>query len=237
MTETQAIKKLLINYRIDFFTFHSLGKPLIGNPHSPAFITDNRIYDLHLQLSQLQSALKTGIDSTRIDSITAQTLFKRYQLPELLNDSEYWQNFSHLSRIQAYSELVRIENIVSTDILYYVNAVLDYTSFCEIKFDKYKTIIAPKRNIITEGESFEGEVFITPYSTFSNYKGIVSISVNGVNVPVLEGIAHYRTPPQSSGKKSIKATVSLKNAATGAVTTTSSELGYEVLPSCSRNCQ
>lgn len=241
MAEAQAVKKLLSNYRKDFLALCSSEKqPIIGNPyghnHTTAFFTDSLINNLRLQLNQLQAALKIGIDS-----VTAQELFKHYQLPQLLNDSEYWRNLNKLNHIQTYSELVRIENIVSTDIVFYLNYALDYAAFPKIIacFNRFRIAIILKKVTLIERESAEG--IISLYYNIPFYEqspdSLVSIKMNGQNLPIKDGIAYFKTSPLSIGKKVIKAEVKVKNIYTGDFMIEKDELEYEVLPLCSRNCQ
>jgi gliding motility-associated protein GldM len=106
---------------------------------------------------------------------------------------------------------------------YFMDAVSGKT---EIKFDKFKVAIAPKKSYLIRGDKFEADVYLAAFSSDPGQG--VSISVNGSGLGLKEGVAHYESTPSSLGKQTVKATASIRNPATGQVTTTTGEFEYEV---------
>lgn len=96
----------------------------------------------------------------------------------------------------------------------------------EMKLDKFRVAIAPKKAYLIRGDKFEADIYLGAYS--SNPGQGLSISVNGSGLPIKEGVGHYETTPGGIGKQTIKATASIRNPATGEVTTAQGEFEYEV---------
>jgi gliding motility-associated protein GldM len=96
----------------------------------------------------------------------------------------------------------------------------------DIKFDKFKVAIAPKKAYLIRGDKFEADVYLAAFS--SNPGSNVSISVNGSGLGLKEGVAHYETTPGGIGKQTIKATASIRNPLTGQTTSTEGSFEYEV---------
>jgi gliding motility-associated protein GldM len=96
----------------------------------------------------------------------------------------------------------------------------------DIKFDKFKVAIAPKKAYLIRGDKFEADVYLAAFS--SNPGSNVSISVNGSGLPLREGVAHYETTPSGIGKQTIKASASIRNPLTGQTTSTEGSFEYEV---------
>lgn len=96
----------------------------------------------------------------------------------------------------------------------------------DIKFDNFKVAIAPKTGYVIQGEKFEADVYLAAYS--SNPGTGVSINVNGSGLPIKEGVAHYEATGSDLGKKTVKATATIKNPLTGEVKSVTGEFEYEV---------
>ena len=96
----------------------------------------------------------------------------------------------------------------------------------DIKFDKFKVAIAPKKSYLIRGDKFEADVYLAAFS--SNPGSNVSISVNGSGLPLREGVAHYETTPSGIGKQTVKATASIRNPLTQQTTTTEGTFEYEI---------
>jgi gliding motility-associated protein GldM len=108
-----------------------------------------------------------------------------------------------------------------------MNHFFNKMSIQDIKFDKFRVAIAPKKSYLIRGDKFEADMFVAAFS--SNPAGNVSIAVNGGGQSLKDGVAHYETTPSSLGKQTITVTGSVKNALTGETTTaTPSTFEYEV---------
>jgi gliding motility-associated protein GldM len=108
-----------------------------------------------------------------------------------------------------------------------LNYIMDKVSGrVEIKLDKFRVAIAPKKSYLIRGDKFEADVYLAAYS--SNPGQGLNISVNGSGLPIKEGVGHYETTPSGLGKQTVKASASIKNPADGTVTTVQGEFEYEV---------
>lgn len=107
-----------------------------------------------------------------------------------------------------------------------LNYFADKVNVKDIKFDNFKVAIAPKNGYVIAGEKFEADVYLAAYST--NPGSGVSISVNGSGLPVKEGVGHYESVSNDIGKKTLKASASIKNPLTGETKTVTSDFTYEV---------
>lgn len=96
----------------------------------------------------------------------------------------------------------------------------------ELKFDKFKVAIAPKKSYLVRGDKFEADVYLAAYS--SNPGQNVSINVNGTGLALRDGVGRYETTPNGIGKQTVKATATIFNPATNERTTTEGTFEYEV---------
>ena len=96
----------------------------------------------------------------------------------------------------------------------------------ELKLDKFRVAIAPKKSYLIRGDKFEADVYLGAFS--SNPGQGLSISVNGSGLSIKEGVGHYEATPTGIGKQTVKATASIRNPATNEVTTATGEFEYEV---------
>jgi gliding motility-associated protein GldM len=96
-----------------------------------------------------------------------------------------------------------------------------------IKIDKFLVAFAPKKGYINRGDKFEAEVYMAGYS--SNPGTDVNISVNGSGLSVRDGKAQFTETPTSLGKRTVKATGSIRNPLTGQIEQAQpAEFEYEV---------
>lgn len=195
-----------------------------------SFFDKNQTNELKRQLSNAMNAL-TNVE----DSRDKEEVIKKSHLKNFLEDESYWKWFPNLPKEVVLTELSKMENLVLNDKILFLNYTMDRVSqkFILI-FDKYRVAIAPKKAALIEGECFESDVYITKYS--SNPMEM-SIRVNGIDLPLKDGVAHYKSKFQSTGKKTIEAVASIRNLMTGEIITTKGAFEYEVLPKCSRDCQ
>jgi hypothetical protein len=137
--------------------------------------------------------------------------------------------------MSALTELSMLHNLISCDETHYLNYAMDKVSSPEIRFDDYKASIAPRKALLIEGENFESDIYLIQYARILPEGS--TISVNGVAIPIVDGIARYKSKPNTIGKKETIATITIKNSATGEVKSYIGGFEYNVLPKCSRDCQ
>jgi len=108
-------------------------------------------------------------------------------------------------------------------------AILNYCSNKmgaeKIVFDKFTPAVSPEKSYVIAGDKYVADVFLSAYSSSADN---ISINVNGSNLPLKEGIAHYETSTSGVGERTYKVNISLKNPVTGKTDTYSKEFKYEV---------
>jgi gliding motility-associated protein GldM len=96
----------------------------------------------------------------------------------------------------------------------------------DIKFDKFKVAIAPKKAYLIRGDKFEADVYLAAYSSMPGNN--VSISVNGTGIGLKDGVGHYETTPGGIGKQTVNANATIRNPLNGQVTNSTGTFEYEV---------
>ncbi len=135
--------------------------------------------------------------------------------------------FAHMPVAAVMPTLTKLVADAKTSETALMNYFMDKVSGrIEIKFDKFKVAIAPKKAYLIRGDKFEADVYLAAYS--SNPGQGVSISVNGSGLGLKDGVAHFETTPSGIGKQTVKASATIRNPATGEVTNTTGEFEYEV---------
>lgn len=199
---------------------------------SKNYFSEARINDIKHRLAQL--------NNTFIDSISnkwgKESLMKRLMLPQLLAENDYWNTFKSLPANAVLAKLSALQNKIKIDEIAFLNYKEDETTSVTIcGWTVYRAAIAPKKASLIEGEVFEADVFIASYS--NNLGSNVTIKVNGKQLEIKEGVAHFKGKKEAIGTKIIKAEALIKNPLTGQTTTTLGSFEYQVLPKCSRDCQ
>ncbi len=108
-----------------------------------------------------------------------------------------------------------------------VNKFAELVGGREIKLNKFFPVMNAKKGYVIKGEKFEAEVAIGAFS--SEFAKSSSIKVNGTSVRLnAEGKGTFTETANSTGKKKLKLTASVKNPITGDVMSGNSEFEYEV---------
>lgn len=210
-------------------TKHEL-KYATSNSNTAIFFNNHKIQEIKSQILTIINSL------TDIDNNEDKVIFlKKNKLKNLLNNDKYWNRLQSLPHINAYIELSNIENTILSDKIFFLNYMVNMFSIDEpIRLDKFRVVLTPKKVAPIEGEEFESDIYITKYSS-TLWDG-TTITVNGENMSIINGVAHYKSAPQSIGKKIVKFNATLSNPTTGEVSTSQGEYEFEVLPKCSRDC-
>ncbi len=95
----------------------------------------------------------------------------------------------------------------------------------DIKFDAFQPAISAPKGYVIAGEKYEADIFLSAYSTNADN---ISISVDGRPLPIKDGVAKYEVTTSSTGVKTYKVTVNVKNPLTGEVKTYTKDFQYEV---------
>ncbi|HRI58486.1 MAG TPA: gliding motility protein GldM [Saprospiraceae bacterium] len=95
----------------------------------------------------------------------------------------------------------------------------------EIRFDSYVPVVAANKGYLTQGETFEADVFLGAYSTQTDN---IRITVNGSGLPVQQGKSHYTARAEGLGEKKLNVVISVVNPLTKDTKTYPGEFTYEV---------
>jgi gliding motility-associated protein GldM len=109
------------------------------------------------------------------------------------------------------------------------SAILNYCAVKvngeDVKVDAFEPAVSAPKGYVIRGDKYEADVFLSAYSTTANN---ISISVDGSNLAVKEGKAHYETGTSTPGTKTYKVNCSVKNPLTGETKNYPKDFTYEV---------
>jgi hypothetical protein len=198
---------------------------------SKLFFTDTKIKEIKDKLGQLSSILLDSIENAKDKT----ELLKHLYLPKLIDDNSFWALIKTLPASGALTELSFIQNQIKMDEIHLLNYYFKKTMVEDlIRFDAFKTVIAPKKTALIEGEIFEADIYLAAYSSSPNN---FMIKVNGEILEVKQGVAHFKSNKETVGSKKIKAEASVRNSLSGHFIKGEGYFEYQVLPKCSRDCQ
>lgn len=106
-----------------------------------------------------------------------------------------------------------------------LNHIVKKVAGDDIKFDKFTPAVSAEKSYVIQGEKYVADVFLSAYSSSADN---ISINVNGSNLALKEGIAHYETSTSGVGERSYKVNISVKNPLTNKTDTYTKEFKYEV---------
>ena len=135
-------------------------------------------------------------------------------------------NFNHMPLGATLPILNKLQNDAKSTEAAVLNYLMGKVGGEDIKFDKYQVVSAPKKGYIISGEKYEADLYLSASS--SNVGTNMTASVNGANVPVIDGVAKYSVTPSGVGQKKYTVRFSVINPVTGQTTTSESEFEYEV---------
>lgn len=95
----------------------------------------------------------------------------------------------------------------------------------EFRPDAFVPVISAPKGYVIRGEKYQADIFLSAYSKSADN---ISISVNGSNLPVKEGMAHYETTTGRTGVSKYNVRINVKNPLTGEVKPYEKEFEYEV---------
>lgn len=106
-----------------------------------------------------------------------------------------------------------------------LNYCLEKVKGKEIIFDAFQPAVTAPKGYVIAGDKYEADVFLSAFSTQADN---ISISVDGRNIPLKEGVAKYETGTSSTGTKTYKVSINVKNPLTNEIKNYSKEFQYEV---------
>lgn len=211
---------------------HSDGRPIKYKDKdipNQLFIAGGKGAELEKKIAETRAKLLAAIkDPKDKETLSKQIALQVDAVPEG-SEAKNWVDlkFAHMPVAAVMPTLTKLVADVKTSETALMNYFMDKVSGkLEIKFDKFKVAIAPKKAYLIRGDKFEADVYLAAYSSDPGQN--VSISVNGSGLGLKDGVAHYETTPSGIGKQTVKATATIRNPATNEVTSTQGEFEYEV---------
>ena len=204
-----------------------------SNSKTTLYFNNEKIQDIRNQLFNVKNALIFNI----ADSFYRKNLVESYKLSVLCENESYWESLKSLAPINAYTELTNIQNLILNDETKFLNFNLDMIGCCRgcsFYNDNYRASITPIRLPIIEGEAFESVIYLTKVL---KEPLDCTFELDGKQMPVKNGVAHFISLPKKMGRNTIKITARMKNPQNDSLMTLNREYEYEVFPKCSRDCQ
>lgn len=107
-----------------------------------------------------------------------------------------------------------------------------FSAFCvvDLIYDRYSPVVSPTNPAPRVGEWYKADIFLGTYASLANGSHDVKISVNGEELPVQEGVAHFSRPYTTPGEKRYTVNIRLKDTRTGEVRSYVRDFSLHVLP-------
>lgn len=208
------------------------------NPKVPGQPKDIRNKDLTTRMfvnEGLGDQIKAKIESTRKDllaladndaGVAASLPLDVEQIPEGTK-TQSWSEFKF--KQMPVAAIFPILGKMQSDAKNSASAVLGYCQVKvngeDVKFDAFQPAVTAPKGYVIAGDTYEAEVFLSAYSTQANN---LSISVDGNGLPINQGVAKYSVKTGSTGTKTYKVNISVKNPLTGESKSYSKDFQYEV---------
>ncbi|MBK9338926.1 MAG: hypothetical protein IPM98_21270 [Lewinellaceae bacterium] len=143
------------------------------------------------------------------------------------SDKNSWADFKfrQMPVAACFPILGKIQSDAKASSSAVLNYCLEQVAGKDIKFDAFQPAISAPKGYVIAGEKYEADVFLSAFSTTADN---ISISVDGRGLPLKEGIAKYETGTSSTGTKTYKVSINVKNPLTGEVKNYSKDFQYEV---------
>ena len=143
------------------------------------------------------------------------------------SDKSSWADFTfrQMPVAACFPILGKMQSDVKTSSAAVLNYCLKKVAGEDIKFDAFQPAISASKGYVIAGEKYEADVFLSAYSTQADN---ISIAVDGRNIPIKDGVAKYEVNTGSTGTKTYKVSINVKNPLTQETENYSKEFQYEV---------
>lgn len=163
-------------------------------------------------------------DRTEFEHQVALNVDEAWKETKKKNWSDF--NFRQMPLGATLPIFTKIQNDAKSTEAAVLNYLMSKVGGEEIKFDKYQVVSSAKKSYIINGEQYETELFLSASS--SNVGTNMTASVNGVSVPVINGVAKYTASAGGVGVKKYHVKFSVTNPVTNQVTSSEGDFEYEV---------
>lgn len=142
-------------------------------------------------------------------------------------DKKSWEefNFKQMPIGAVHPMLTKYINDAKATESAVLNYFIDKVGGKDVVFDQFKVVSAPEKSYVIAGETFKTDIFL---SAASENVDDLSVTVNGRELKVENGVAEYTAGTSSTGKKKYTAKISFNNPVTGETTEVDGAFEYEV---------
>lgn len=134
------------------------------------------------------------------------------------------ERYQNLTIRQAIAVLRHLQNNNRMLSAIFMNQLLKGKTSLDLAYDKFEILQLSPKPYILLGEYYESEIMLGARSTQAN----CSISVNGQQLRVEDGVARYKALPSTIGEQQYSARITIRNPLTGMTTSVTREFSYEV---------
>ena len=136
---------------------------------------------------------------------------------------EYY-TFGHMPVAAVYPMMTKFQTDAKNSEASVINYLASKIGGTVLEFDQFQPVAAAEKGYVISGDPFKADIFLSASSKQASY----SVRVNGSSLSVKDGVAKYSTNTSSTGEKTYKVDISLKNPFTGKSDNFSKSFKYEV---------
>jgi hypothetical protein len=164
-----------------------------------------------------------------IEKRDSEDVFEKSKLKKTLQNQDFWQNILTLNENEQKVQFEILKNMLLNQQILLLEFFNKRASGSYHESWGYMVGISPNMGLIREGELFKADAFFATYSSIPN--GFFTISINDVDLPMKEGVAHFEKRYHKVGKHTIKAKGTIRDPLTNEIIQTRmKEFSFEVIP-------
>jgi gliding motility-associated protein GldM len=183
--------------------------------------------ELEAKIAEYANKFLALVDSADRANFTGNIALRIDSTYTTSKDKKNWAhyNFFQMPLLSVMPILSKIENDAKSTEAAVLNYLLDKTGGEDIVFDNFILVSSPTKSYVISGETYETEISLSASS--KNPEGL-SISVNGSNQPLKDGVVKYTAKTSDTGVKEYAVRATITNPVTKEVTTVQRTFSYEV---------
>ncbi len=173
---------------------------------------------------EVEERIQSIIASLPLQVETAEEIQKKSKDGKAKSWSEY--KFKQMPLAAVLPAITKLQTDARNSEATIVNKLAELVGGREIKLNKFFPVINAKKGYVIKGEKFEATVQIGAYS--SEFGENSTISVNGKNITLKDGVGEYVETASTTGKRTLKLSSNVINPITGETYNEQSTFEYEV---------
>lgn len=225
--EVEDLKQLLTEKSGGYTEEGDLLRPKDKDTPTRLLVKEGRGDALEVKVKEVREQLLQLVENDTTRSLIAASMPLKVNPPPADSEKDTWSkfNFQMMPMAAVLPILTKIQNDVRMSETTILNHFLDQMKGDVFVTDQYATVVAAEKSYVIRGEPFQGEIFLSAYSSTADN---IEITVDGRPLAVEGGKAFFKTTPGSVGGKKHRAEVKMTNPVTGEVKSFFKEFEYEV---------